>query len=103
MSDIEWGPWIEHDGKGCPLAKGVLVHLVLEDGDEWIGLVGTSTEPSRHGLPPIYDEPTAKDQSWTGNPDFIQVIRYRIRKPRALQTLIEIAADPAPLPEGVDA
>jgi hypothetical protein len=27
------------------------------------------------------------------------VIRYRIRKPSALQTLIDIAANPAPMPE----
>jgi hypothetical protein len=98
MSD-EWGPWIEHDGKGCPcVGQYVETRLNLRAGyvmpgcpsslvDGGMGTVGIATG----GV------------SWYWAAGFARVIRYRIRRPRALQTLIEIAANPAPLPEEVEA
>lgn len=91
MSD-EWGPWIEHDGKGCPCV-GMFVHRIYErpgldvkDGvvkSEKIGFVRNSGSGNWH---------------WVRG--YAPVIRYRIRKPRGLTILESILAD---LPEKVDA
>lgn len=88
----EWGPWIEHDGKGCPIV-GMFVHRVyarpgrdVKDGvvkSEKIGFVRNSGSCS-----------------WNWVPGFAPVVRYRIRKPRGLTILEGILAD---LPAKVDA
>jgi hypothetical protein len=41
--------------------------------------------------------------NWINADRFSRVIRYRIRKPAAMQALINIAANPAPMPEEIDA
>lgn len=99
MSD-EWGPWIEHDGKGCP-CRGQIAHVVLKNANgvlmhgtdrrgryvapgEWVGLVS----PPDHG------------GSWTWGNGYNPVLRYRIRKPRGLTILEGLLEN---LPEGVDA
>lgn len=94
MSD-EWGPWIEHDGKGCPCV-GKFVHVVFDrpgispDGtitSEEFGIAG------QHG-----------GESWLWLPVYTRVIRYRIRKPRGLTILEELLQSlPAPEREGADA
>ncbi len=97
----EWGPWIEHDGKGCPCVGALVrVHGVSPSGIEvFIDTVARNTgdwDWSKFG--------TLGRNAATGVPGWGgKVIRYRIRKPRALQTLIETAANPAPLPEEVAA
>lgn len=98
----EWGPWIEHDGNGCPLnVMGKLVEVYwrpeVENDLNW-----------RHGVFLVDDlnascsswhaskyEGRGMFQHWNGEtfpngPHWID--RYRIRKPRALQHLINIAA-----------
>ena len=86
MSD-EWGPWVEHDGKGCPC----------------LGKVVRVTYGKRRGGP-IYnriEEVSETDAieiadglgSWTWKPGWNPIIRYRIRKPRALIDMIERAAE----------
>lgn len=84
----EWGPWIEHDGKGCPCV-GQVVHLVLEDR---FGCQAefTGTPRSR----------TLRSWDWSYFPTFRRVIRYRIRKPRGLTILEGLLEN---LPEEVDA
>lgn len=74
----EWGPWIEHDGKGCPCV-GMYAERIHDRGDVVIGVV------LRGG------------RSWEWAPGFTRVIRYRIRKPRGLTILENLIADlPAP-------
>lgn len=80
--DEEWGPWVEHDGKGCPVPLGMFVRI----------------DVGRHnivGVGRYYDflvhEGTV---AWSGWP---YVARYRIRKPRALRKLIRLVENlPAP-------
>lgn len=90
--DGEWGPWIEHDGKGCPCV-GMMVHRVFDT--EFDRLVGESVSPTKEHISICTDE---EIDSWNGNCDHIigyipQVIHYRIRKPRALLDMIERARE----------
>lgn len=83
----EWGPWVEHDGKGCPCA-GKIVRVKYGDGYLETGIAG-----SRGG------------QAWDWRLVNWEnaVVCYRIRKPRALIELRDMIADlPAPT-ERVDA
>lgn len=83
MMEGEWGPWIDHDGRGCPVPDGVLVMVC-----------GYSTAS-------LYEEYTLPAKSswlgwdWSNGP---RITRYRIRKPRALLDLIALAADPYSVP-----
>ena len=92
----EWGPWIEHDGRGCPLPVGTYIK------DEWEGPPGRFN--SSEG-PISYRELEAFDWSNFGKKSLHgmrcgRVIRYRIRKPRGLVILEKLLTD---LPETVDA
>ena len=89
--DQEWGPWIEHDGRGCPVQDGILVTVC---GYNTYGRWEEYTRPAKS---------TWLGWEWSNGP---RIIRYRIRKPRALLDLIAIADDPyavPPLPEAVPA
>lgn len=72
----EWGPWIEHDGKGCPV-KGQFVHAVIR---------------RRCGRIVHYRiiAGLTAGRSWDWTTVYNPVIRYRIRKPSALQQLKEM-------------
>ena len=88
----EWGPWIEHDGKGCPCV-GQYVHVFFSNGKEVFGLAGRSRAKAVSlGLSP--------DGSWDWGNSIraSRVVRYRIRKPRGLTMLEHVARDvPAPI------
>lgn len=102
MSD-EWGPWIDHDGKGCPcvgrIVKVQFVDLEVRDitaADTGIWLWTDPEEPQRGWFRGV-DELGINYAS-------VPVIRYRIRRPRALLQLIDMVENlPAPVREGVDA
>ena len=84
MTDAEWGPWIEHDGKGCPCV-GQYVHRVYEK-------IGRNPDGSlsNENLGIALDS-----ESWCGGSGKANaIIRYRIRKPRAMKLLQAIAARP---------
>ena len=92
----EWGPWIEHDGKGCPCI-GMYVHLeAFGFGD---GFCVAGEQCLSNGV-----DPNGPLSAWVwilGNrPIFQEVIRYRIRKPRGLTILEGLLEN---LPEQVDA
>lgn len=95
----EWGPWIEHDGKGCPcVGKWVQSYKVS------ISECGCFSNGLRH----ITSEGIAGISPW--NWDWSQsgkiapngkvaskIIRYRIRRPKGMAILNAILADiPAP-------
>ena len=93
MGEAEWGDWIEHDGQGCPVV-GVLSEGQQANGRREVGIAGPDCDNPgprrislwRHDLTPI--------DMWE-----CRVVRYRVRKPKALRDLITIAADPyAPPP-----
>ena len=100
----EWGPWTEHDGNGCPVKNGEMIHVIFDDEDEFIGVEGWEGI-SAHGY-----RCTTGPQSWLwqdalelGCGDLARVIRYRIRKPRGMAILESILTD-LPMPtERVDA
>jgi hypothetical protein len=96
MSD-DWGPWVEHDGKGCP-CRGKYAQLVLTD----------ILAPRRFET--LVESVVWGDLGehsawlWENAADVQVVVRYRIRRPRALSEMIRRAADlDAPAPQEVDA
>lgn len=94
----EWGPWIWHDGRGCPVV-GQFVERVLEaqvPGARPARFV----EYSRIGIVPggmlnFWDWST-DGPGCPLNPGFRapRIIRYRVRRPLGLCLLEAIAAAP---------
>jgi hypothetical protein len=85
----EWGPWIEHDGKGCPCV-GQFVEVVRRSGDVLCGIAGE--ECIRNGISP--NEP-GSGWVWILAPGFEGgwFVRYRIRRPRGMEVLDHILAN----------
>ncbi len=81
----EWGPWIEHDGKGCPVPVGTYLHLVSKCGFHQHGYVKRLKPGCGYFF---WDWVIAK---W--GHDKHCIVRYRIRKPRGLQILEERLAE----------
>lgn len=103
----EWGPWIEHDGRGCPpsiMGKVIEAEFTSEDGLECTGyrvLTVDELVASCESWNAATHMGSGADGGWDGKSFPMEyVIRYRIRKPRALQDLIKLVEE---LPEGVDA
>ena len=70
----EWGPWIDHDGRGCPVVGMVIeFHCKFYGGEEekHIGRVSRRFASSM-----VWRSPHAFD-----------FLRYRIRKPRGMAIL----------------
>lgn len=93
MSD-EWGPWVEHDGTGCPCI-GFYVHVSRLAAPDKEVIAGA--ECIRNGVDPnsilsawVWEELTRPND----------VMRYRVRKPRGLTILEGLLEN---LPEKVDA
>jgi hypothetical protein len=89
----EWGPWIEHDGKCCPVKDGDYVEVTKHVG-RW-GNIETEEGVIRSDTP---------RGSWlqvhlTYGPC---IQRYRIRKPRGL-TILEGLLEDLPEREREDA
>ncbi len=94
----QWGPWIEHDGKGCPCV-GKMVEVVEKYSGHKFLIAGAGFDGT---------------ESWTGSSwhwaliqkdptdgvDWDPIIRYRVRKPRALLDLIERARELDDAPQG---
>lgn len=85
-NDDDWGPWIKHDGSGPPsISAPVRVQCVAPDGDSvdvvWDGYPGQSWFWRR---------------TWWGKieAEAKPIIRYRVRRPKELQLLRDIAASP---------
>jgi len=95
----EWGPWIKHDGKGCPVPVGTFGQAELAD----IGIVdframcGSAYHgPYVHGYK--VDGRSCWDWEFKCNPSVNEVICYRIRKPRAMKQINALLQD---LPQDV--
>lgn len=73
----EWGPWIEHDGKGCQCV-GFWVEVKMLDGD--------------------VDQALCDEFVWEYQEleEFFQgyIIRYRIRKPLGMKILQQLVENP---------
>lgn len=111
----EWGPWIEHDGGGFPVDlawRYIQATFLLACEDEWGGHEGSE----RHQEFIVNDEAMTNPMwhhenfgqgfhyttgPFAGRMFFsAKVMRYRVRKPRALVQLRKLAEE---LPERVDA
>lgn len=71
----QWGPWIEHDGMGCPLKSPSWCQVEFADGELVTHYI---TRMSWMWFWPCCDARGRSD---------CKIIRYRIRKPRALSQL----------------
>ena len=94
MSDREeWGEWRLHDGGPCPV-KGCFVHIVFDEG--W----------PREKFTVAMGDPVAWEWAVPRMPgvQWGKVIKFRVRKPRALQQIREmIETLPAPSRQKEDA
>jgi len=91
----EWGPWIEHDGKGCPYPRGTLVQAEFDSGETHVFKALSNQESAvARGL--------SAHGSWDWRNEWLayRIIRHRTRKPRGLVVLEKLLVD---LPETVDA
>lgn len=90
-SDGEWGPWIEHDGSGCPVEIGDYIQVTCTfngktaSNENWVDEACVS-------MPFWYDA-----LNWR--------CQYRVRRPPSAQMerLREIAANPPKMPVTEDA
>ena len=103
MSD-EWGPWIEHDGRGCPVAAGVITlkQYGRPRAAHWGGLPGAVFMGEYF----VISISSGSGSSWNWSTRSNPILRYRIRKPKGLMILEGLIAElPAPtvtVPEGAD-
>ncbi len=83
----EWGPWTEHDGKGCPCVG------------QWVEGCYRNGETEEFRATGGYNE-MGSSWDWGSIPDHCQewaIVSFRIRKPRGLAVLENLIADlPAP-------
>jgi len=78
--DTEFGPWQDHDGKGCPCVG----QYVQAEAKGWTKKL--------EGVAGMRDH-----RDWIWSLAVWPIIRYRVKKPRALLDLIQMIADlPAP-------
>ena len=77
-SNEEWGPWVLHDGKGCPLKPGVIADVVSKDrfGFEMRTVA-------------VVEGGSYSSWNWDFYPELKKIVRYREKKPRGLQLLEE--------------
>jgi hypothetical protein len=72
----EWGPWISHDGSGCPLRSGTIVEVVFQDG---FGFSMRDIATVSGG--------SYSSWNWEHFPELKKIIRYREKKPKGMQML----------------
>lgn len=81
--DAEFGPWVKHDGRGCPVPDGVVVRMEC-----------FSPVAGRYVTKPLCIGRDYARASWDEvdacEPWPFGILRYQIRKPRALLDLIEM-------------
>jgi len=110
MSDEEWGPWIEHDGSGCPVPVGTIVKLELEGfvkNGRWNFQEGTKVLHTSIDKA-IVIRAAANNHSWnwdnygkltTRNTRVSKVLRYQVKKPKGLVILEKLLQElPTPTP-----
>ena len=102
----EWTDWIDHDGRGCPVQPGTVIQakwLATNSGNRYragdSGLTRVLVLREEHTSHPAWDF-SNEGKFFDGKKCAGRFVAYRIRKPRALQKLIELAEN---LPEEVDA
>lgn len=86
--DADWGPWVEHDGIDLPVPNGVYLQARQANGHVVEGIADHSE----------FTDGDCNMWCWADCDRFgfwnDRAISYRIRKPRALRELIDLAASP---------
>jgi hypothetical protein len=89
----EWGPWKIHEGGPCPCV-GHVVHIVVGFSDGYDPMLD-SNPPDGLVIEVISNAEWVQiaedDSGWRWEEGVYPVIRYRIRKPRGMTVLEEIA------------
>lgn len=85
MLTNEFGPWVKHDGLGRPVSAGTVVEVEVEC---ITGLVKRSIGMAGNG------GGSAWDWSAFGDSTPWRVLKYRVRKPRGIDILELLVADP---------
>jgi len=103
--DAQWGPWIDHDGKGLPVPICTLGEAMLRSNRVFSFYAGCGfISGGRHFLA---DSKHGSAWVWGSAPPLYrcyEVVRYRIRKRCSLRDLIELVENlPAPERERSDA
>jgi len=81
MLKCEYGPWIDHDGRGRPVPVGTVVEVEAEN---ITGLVTVITSVAMADAGSAWDwSSVCLDQPW-------RATRYRVRKPRGMTVLDRI-------------
>ena len=94
----EWGPWIEHDGKGCP-CEGLFVEVKLRCGYFYIVEAANKSAVNKfHVKCPLQPNNPKNRWVWGTVDPSNEIIRYRIRKPRAMKQINALLQD---LPQDV--
>jgi len=86
-NEPEWGPWIEHDGLGCPCV-GQYVHVLLDT----IGMDELTGDCSDESWG-IAGDNGGESWDWSNGNWCAEIIRYRIRKPKGMQILQGLLRD----------
>ena len=92
----QWGPWIEHDGKGCPVYGMSVEAQIYGEENRHSNRIGRKTDFQTL-------DSSSKVSAWVwffDAPTHGKVTRYRIRKPRGLTMLEGLIAD---LPQPAEA
>lgn len=99
-----WGPWIEHDGFGCPVPVGTVVraHFEVPEIRAVIAefLVDAEVAASPIWLGESFGWATERIDRDDGSIFFnIYVLRYQVRRSASFEELKRIAESPAPVRE----
>ncbi len=88
----DFGPWIQHDGRGYPAPEGAMLVVRYACGAEMVIWMQCVDFP----MPDAFIWASLHKGDWDK-----RIIAYRLLRSQALLDLVEIAANPAPLPERV--
>ena len=89
----EWGPWIEHDGKGCPVVGKmtlIVVGIDPETGADPLDFSGGWEDYLEVIAPDMAIGISRNGGSWKWMSGYFPIIRYRVRKPRVSEWLQEV-------------
>lgn len=76
MTTEEWGPWVVHDGLGCPLPNGTIVEVRFVDAFGYKSNLVTTVAGGDFS-----------SWNWTHYPELKKIVRYREKKPKGLELL----------------
>jgi len=83
MGDVEWGPWVEHDGRGCPVRRGCRVEISVSHG---VDVPKANRKQFGNKLHPAW--------SWALRPSAYRIVQYRLARPAVLRQLVDLVENP---------